>query len=169
MRAVDGVAAAVSRARPASRRDRPAAGSRRCGPCAPRRAAPCGRRRRRRSDRCRASRHILTASRFSSGDHSKVTPSTQPIPAATASGVTLCAVEIFGSAPCVQQQLHQLDVAGLRGAQERRRAVFVQPLHGEDGARLGGVAGAVGRVDCTPQIRAFTLAPLSSSSLMKSR
>ncbi len=42
----------------------------------------------------------------------------------------------------LQQQFHQLDVARLRRAQERRRAVFEQPLHGEVGAGLGAIAGA---------------------------
>ena len=38
-----------------------------------------------------------------------------------------------------QQKLHQHDVAGLRGAQESRRAVFIQPLVGEDRAGLRAV------------------------------
>ena len=44
-----------------------------------------------------------------------------------------------------QQQLHQGDIAGLRRAQEGRRAVFEQPLHGEIISRLGAIANAFRR------------------------
>ena len=54
----------------------------------------------------------MTASTFSASDHSRVTPSTQPIPDATASGI----------GPVRQQPLHEGDVAGLRGAQDYAEA-----------------------------------------------
>ena len=38
-----------------------------------------------------------------------------------------------------KQELHQLDVAGLRSPQEGRRAAFIQPLIGEHGARFRAV------------------------------
>ncbi len=66
-------------------------------------------------------------------------PSTQPIPAATCSAVT-CNVGVDLRIGAVgQQKLHQDDVAGLGGAQESRRAVFIQPLIGENRAGLGAV------------------------------
>ena len=58
-----------------------------------------------------------------------------------------------------EQQPHHLEIARLRRAQERGRAVLVEPLHREDGAGL----------TCCPSSAAFTFAPLSSSFLMNSR
>ena len=64
------------------------------------------------------------------------------MPAATCSGVTPSVGGDLRIGAVRQQQLHQRDVARLRRAQERRRAVLVQPLVREDRARLGAVLHA---------------------------
>ena len=72
-------------------------------------------------------------------------PSTQPMPAATCSAVTSSVRRDLRIGAVREQQLHQDDVARLRGAQERRRAVLVEPLVREHRARLRAVLHA--RVD----------------------
>ena len=69
-----------------------------------------------------------------------------------------------------QQQLHQLDVAGLRGAQKWRSAVFIEPLHGEIRARFGAVARTFfGRRFRSADAGIHIRRPWRCSSLMKSR
>ena len=46
-----------------------------------------------------------------------------PMPAATMKAVTPALVTAFGSAPFSSKKLHQGNVGGFRGAQERRRAL----------------------------------------------
>ena len=85
-------------------------------------------------------------------------PSTQPIPAATCSAVTFSTVSIFGSAPWASRSFIS---ATSPDWDARRKAVapfssshwFVKTV----------------RVSVLSFIRALTLAPLSSRSLMKSR
>ena len=61
-----------------------------------------------------------------------------------------CRVAIVGRdggiGPVLQQELHQLHIARLRGSDERRRAGFEEPLHREDCPTQGIVADADVRV-----------------------
>ena len=64
------------------------------------------------------------------------------MPAATCSAVTPSVGLDLRIGAAREQQLHQHDVARLRRAQKRRRAVLVEPLVGEHRARLGAVLHA---------------------------
>ena len=72
-------------------------------------------------------------------------PSTQPIPAATCKRGHAEGGGDLRVGAASQQQLHEIEIAGLRRAKKRGRAVLVEPLVREDGADLGAVLGA--RVD----------------------
>ena len=76
-----------------------------------------------------------------------------------ARGPAVRIVRMFGIGAVLQQQLHRVDVGGVGGAPERRRAALVD-------ARLIEV---VLRVPDLAVRRAFGLAPLSSSAFIRSR